>query len=252
MASAFLTNTSALDKATLDEIKRLGAKNVKILGGEGAISQTVIDQLVKNGIKKENIERIAGRTRFGTAAAIAQKLSDKPTDVFFVYGLGCADALSVSTVAAIKGAPIIYLTTSGELNPDTAAYLAALKAKNCVSNAYVIGGEGVISDDMMNKAKNALGLDTITRVAGKNRYATCVEVNNKFKDVLTGSAVCVAKGLDFPDALAGGVFAAQQKAPLFLADNALTDEQKTYLKTKKADTVYVFGGTGAVPDKLVT
>ena len=90
------------------------------------------------------------------------------------------------------------------------------------------------------------------RIAGQNRYETCVSVNNKFKDILTGSTVCVAKGLDFPDALAGGVFAAQQKAPLFLADNTLKDEQKEYLKAKKADTFYVFGGTGAVADKLVT
>ena len=248
-APILLTNTDKLPSATLDEIKRLKAENVIILGGEGVISKEVVTELENNDLK---VERIAGETRFSTAAAIAKQLNPEPTDVFFVYGLNYADALSVSTAAAIKNAPIIYLTTSGELNPDTAAYLAALKAKNCVSNAYVIGGEGVISDDMMNKAKNALGLDTITRVAGKNRYATCVEVKNKFKDVITGSAVYVAKGLDFPDALAGGVFAAQQKAPLFLADNALTDEQKTYLKTKKADTVYVFGGTGAVPDKLVT
>lgn len=90
------------------------------------------------------------------------------------------------------------------------------------------------------------------RIAGQNRYETCISVNNKFKDILTGSTVCVAKGLDFPDALAGGVFAAQQKAPLFLADNTLKDEQKEYLKAKKADTFYVFGGTGAVTDKLVT
>ena len=247
-APILLTNTSALDKATLDEIKRLGAKNVKILGGEGAISQTVIDQLVKNGIKKENIERIAGRTRFGTAAAIAQKLSDKPTDVFFVYGLGYADALSVSTVAAIKGAPIIYLTTSGELNSDTAAYLA--KIKGSVKNAYVIGGSGVISDDMLKKAAAACGLKTASRVFGANRYSTCVAVNKTFASTLTGKSVCVATGADFPDALAGGVYAAKQKAPLLLAAGSLNSEQTTFLKNKKPESICIFGGTGAVSNTL--
>ncbi len=245
-APILLTHTAKLPDETQAEIKRLGAKKVIILGGTGAISKDVEDSLKKQGL---TTERKAGTTRFGTATAIAQTLNDKPTDVFFVYAFNYADALSVSTVAALKNAPIIYLKTNGELDDDTAKYLKSIKGS--VKNAYVIGGEGVISKDMLNKAGAALGV-TPTRVAGKNRYATCVEVNNKFKSVLTGSAVCVAKGLDFPDALAGGVFAAQQKTPLFLADNTLKDEQKTYLKGKKSDVFYVFGGTGAVPDKLVT
>ena len=189
-----------------------------------------------------------------TVTEIASKLGSEPKEIFFVYGLNYADALSVSTVAAVKNAPIIYLKTNGELDKDTAAYLASLKKKGCVKNAYVIGGAGVISDDMMKKAGNALGLvfnKTITRVAGANRYATCVAVNNKFSDVLSGKSICIAKGLDFPDALAGGVFAAANKAPLFLADNKLTDEQTKYLKAKKASKLYVFGGTGAVPNSRV-
>ena len=246
-APILLTHTAKLPDETRAEIKRLGAKKVIILGGTGAISKDVENSLKKNGL---TTERYAGTTRFGTATAIAEKLNDKPTDVFFVYAFNYADALSVSTVAALKNAPIIYLKTNGELDKDTADYLAKLKKAGSVKNVYVIGGEGVISKDMLNKAGKALGV-TPTRVAGKNRYATCVEVNNKFKSVLTGTSVCVAKGLDFPDALAGGVFAAANKAPLFLADNTLKDEQKTYLKSKKADTFYVFGGTGAVPDGLV-
>lgn len=103
----------------------------------------------------------------------------------------------------------------------------------------------------MNKAKNAHGLGTITRVAGENRYATCIEVNNAFKDILTGDGICVAKGLDFPDALAGGVFAALKKMPLFLADGSLKDVQTGYLGNKDISSVYVFGGTGAVPDELI-
>ena len=249
-APILLTHTAKLPDETLAEIKRLKAKKVIILGGTGAIGKNVEALLKKNGV---TTERVAGTTRFGTATAIAKKLNSKPTEVFFVYAFNYADALSVSTVAALKNAPIIYLKTSGDLDADTKAYLKSIKGK--VKNAYVIGGKGVISDDMMKKAGNALGLTfnkTITRVAGKNRYATCVEVNKKFASTLSGTGICVAKGLDFPDALAGGVFAAKNKAPLFLADGALKDEQVAYLKSKKAQNIYVFGGTGAVPDALAT
>ena len=245
-APILLNDTKTLDKATLAEIKRIGAKNVIILGGEGAISKEVENALAKEDL---STRRIAGSTRFSTATAIAEQLNSAPQEVFFVYGFNYADALSVSTVAAVKGAPIIYLSTSGELDHDTADYLAKIKGR--VKNAYVIGGEGVISDDMMNKAAKALGLKSAARVAGKDRYLTCVEVNKAFAETLTGKAVCIATGLAFPDALAGGVFAAGKKAPLFLADNSLSSAQAEYLKSKDPDNIYVFGGTGAVPDSLV-
>ena len=247
-APILLTDKDKLNADTLAEIKRLGAKNVIILGGEGVISADVEKALQAEEL---STERIAGKTRFSTAAAIAERVNENPTDVIFVYGLGYADAVSVSSVAALKNAPIIYLTTDGELNADTAAYLAKLKEAGSVKNAYVIGGTGVISDDMLKKAGDALGV-TPTRVAGKDRYETGALVNKTFADVFTSDTVCVATGLDFPDALAGGVFAAQQKAPLLLANDTLKDVHKTYLTEKNAHTFYVFGGTGAVPDKLVT
>ncbi|MBQ8119431.1 MAG: leucine-rich repeat protein, partial [Ruminococcus sp.] len=248
-APILLTNTKSLDSTALAEIKRLKASKVIILGGEGVIGKQVETELVQSGIKTANIKRIAGKNRFSTAATIAQQLNTKPTDVFFVYGNNFADALSVSTVAASKNAPIVYLTTNGSLHPDTAAYLAALKKAGSVKNAYVIGGEGVISDDMMNKAANALGLAKATRVAGKDRFKTCVAVNETFAGVLKGDMLCVATGMDYPDALAGGVYAAKNKAPLFLINGKaptlnLNDEQKAYLKTKGASSITAFGGVG--------
>ncbi|MBQ2581100.1 MAG: cell wall-binding repeat-containing protein, partial [Ruminococcus sp.] len=253
-APMLLTAKDTLPDATLAEIQRLGAKKVIILGGTGAISTAVENSLKKEGLETE---RLAGSTRFGTAAAIAERLSDAPSNVFFVYYNGFADTLSVSTAAAIKNAPLIYLTTDGELSADTAAYLAKLKAKGCVKNAYVIGGDGVISDDMMNKAAKALGLEKASRIAGKDRFATCTAVNKAFADVLDGDMLCVATGMDFPDALAGGVYAAINKAPLFLINGkltspSLTDEQKAYLKSKNAKSITVFGGSGVVADGYIS
>ena len=108
---------------------------------------------------------------------------------------------------------------------------------------------------MMNKAGNALGVAP-TRVFGANRFSTCVAVNEKFANVLNGDMLCVATGMDFPDALAGGVYAAINKAPLFLVNGKLktpqlTDEQKAYLKTKAAAKITAFGGTGVVPDNHI-
>ena len=254
-APILLTTLKTLPAETLAEIERLNAKKVIILGGTSAVSADVEKALTD---KKLEVERIADTTRFETAAKIADKMQQQnenkaPTDVFFVYYNGFADALSVSAAAAVKGAPIVYLTTNGALNADTAAYLADLKKAGSVKNAYVIGGTSVISDDMATKAANALGLAKATRVAGANRFETCVAVNEKFADVLGGDMLCVATGMDFPDALAGGVYAAKKKAPLFLINGkvktpSLNDKQKAFLKVKGADSITAFGGTSVVPD----
>lgn len=246
-APILLTNTNVLSEATVTEIKRLGAKNVIILGGESVISKNVERKLGTLGLKTE---RIGGKTRYETATMIAERLREKPSNVFFVYANSYADALSVSTVAARKRAPIIYLNTNGEMQADTAKYLAELKKKKCVENAYVIGGEAVISDDMLKKAGAAVGATKCVRVSGANRYSTCIKVNKTFAKTFNGTEICVATGLDFPDALAGGVFAANKAAPMFLVSNMLSAEQKEYLSKKGAKSFYVLGGTGAVSDEI--
>lgn len=126
-----------------------------------------------------------------------------------------------------------------------------------MKNAYIIGGKGVISDDMMSKAVKALGLSKATRVSGSTRYETCVEVNKQFSDDMNGDMLCVATGTNFPDALAGGVYASKNSAPLFLVDGkatplSLSDKQKTYLKAKNAAIFAIFGGKGVVPDDHIT
>ena len=248
-----LTKKNSLPDETLAEIKRLGAAYVTILGGEGAVSEAVEKKLKKEGLE---IYRIAGKNRFETATKIANGIEYAPKDVFFVYYNNYADALAAGAAAAAKKAPILYLKTNGEIDADTAAYLKELKNKNCVKNAYVIGGEGVISDEMANKAAKALGLEKATRVAGKDRFETCLAVNKKFASDMYGNMVCAATGMDFPDALSGGVYAALNKAPLLLVNSKdktskLSENQTAYLKTKAAGNIVAFGGTGAVSDKYL-
>lgn len=253
-APILLTEPNTLPAETLAEIKRLGAKNVTILGGESAVSKNVETTLVSNGC---TASRIAGSTRFRTATAIAEKIDAAPTTLFFVYGLDYADALSVSPIASAMNSPIIYLTKDGSMNEETAVYLAALKKKGCVRTAYVIGGEAVISKAMMQKTADALGLingKQLLRVSGADRYETCMNVNAKFFGAVPSNMICTATGLDFPDALAGGVFAAKHSSMLFLVNgkaNSITKDQKEFINDKYLNGLAILGGTGAVSDKIV-
>ncbi len=251
-APLLLTTDKQVTKQTEAELKRLKAKKVIIVSTNGAVGSAV-----KAALAKYDPTVISGKNCFETASKVATALQKKtgkaPDTIFFATDSAFADALSASPVAAIKNAPIIYLKNKGSIDSATANYLKSVKGK--VKNAYIIGGDGVISNAMMRNVATALGLKsgkTVVRVAGKNRYETCVAVNKKFKNVVSSDGICVAKGLDFPDALAGGVYAAKTKQALFLADGKkLQDVQGTYLKGKNASKITVFGGTGAVPDDLV-
>ena len=251
-APLLLTTDKQVTKQTEAELARLKAKKVIIVSTNGAVGAKV-----KAALAKYNPTMISGKTCFDTASKVATALQKKagkaPDTIFFATDSAFADALSASPVAAIKNAPIIYLKNKGSIDSATAAYLKSVKGK--VKNAYIIGGNGVISNAMMKNVATALGLTvnkTVIRVAGKNRYETCVAVNKKFKSTLSSDGICVAKGLDFPDALAGGVYAAKNKQALFLADGKkLQDVQGSYLKGKNASKITVFGGVGAVPDDLV-
>ena len=253
-APLLLATDKHITDQTKAELKRLKAKNVIVVSTNGAIGAKAKAEFKA---AKYNMTYIEGKTCFETAAKVAKALQTKtkkaPTTIFFATNGAFADALSASPVAAIKGAPILYLKNKGSIDTATANYLKSVKGK--VKNVYIIGGDGVISNAMMNKVAIALGLTinkNVVRVAGKNRYETCTAVNNKFNSVLTGDGICVAKGLDFPDALAGGVYAASTKQALFLADGKkLQDCQNSYLKTKNVAKITVFGGIGAVPDDLV-
>ena len=253
-APLLLATEKLITVQTEAELKRLNTKKVIVVSTNGAIGAKAKAMIKALNLKATYIE---GKTCFETAAKVAKVLQNKtnkaPDTIFFATDSAFADALSASPVAAIKGAPILYLKNNGSIDAATANYLKSVKGK--VKNAYIIGGDRVISNAMMKNVAKALGLTvnkTVVRVAGKNRYETCVAVNKKFKSVLTGTGICVAKGLDFPDALAGGVYAASTKQALFLADGKkLQDCQNNYLKSKNVGKITVFGGIGAVPDELV-
>ena len=248
-APLLLANSNIVTKQTEAELARLKAKKVIIVNTNNALKKGTLDALKK----KYTTQIISGNNCFETSKRVAEELQKKtkkaPTDVFFTTNKAFADALSISPVAALKGAPILYVDPSKKtLDSNILAYLN--KVKGSIKNVYIVGGTVAVPKAIENSIKKALPKKNVKRFNGAQRYETCVMINKYFAKDLSSKTVCIAKGLDFPDALAGGVFAANQKAPLLLADTALRDAQKSFLKNKKPNKLYIFGGTVAVPDKL--
>jgi putative cell wall-binding protein len=83
------------------------------------------------------------------------------------------------------------------------------------------------------------------RIKGTSRYETAIEISKQ--GWITSDTVVLAKGNDFPDALAGGPLAYYHNAPILLTDGkALTPVTKKEISRLKAKKVIILGSEGAI------
>lgn len=235
-APILLTQPNALPNLVLEEIKRLKAARVLILGGEGAVSRQVATQLEKAGLQ---VERIAGTNRFDTAHQIAQRVAPLGAEhVVLVNGEAYADALSIGAYAAQKQWPIL-LSSSNQLRVETEAALEALG----VEEVSVIGGNKVIRAEVVDSLASK-GIK-VERIAGANRYETSVKVAEHGRDAF--SHLYVTTGKNYADALTGGVLAAKRQTGLMLVeDNRVPEAVHRFVGKYPIMKIDILGGEQAV------
>ncbi|RNC29189.1 MAG: N-acetylmuramoyl-L-alanine amidase LytC [Candidatus Dichloromethanomonas elyunquensis] len=218
-APILLTQAASLNSFTEKELIRLDAKNVYVTSGSAVIEQPVLDKLKAMGIA---VTQLGGQDRFETSVNIAKQLSGV-RKVIVTTAWSNADALSVSSVAAAEGIPIL-LSNSGSLASCVAQFLNAMGEK--IVNTYIIGGEEAIGQTVEASLSNAV------RVGGTDRYATNREIMKSFGAVYKPGKIFVANGQNehLVDSLAGAPFAAQTASPVVLTDNSLPSDTKEYVK----------------------
>lgn len=215
------------------------AGTIYILGGPATVTEVPYTAL---GYK---VVRLFGDNRYDTNKAVNDQLNvAKGTPVFIASGNGFADGLSISSVAALKGYPII-LTDTDKLPLQAFKSLETI----CPVTVYIIGGTGVIADQVKDQITGITGLDAaqIVRIWGNDRYDTALNIAKQF--ALETDTVTFASGANFPDALAGGILAAKLNAPIILLDSEGT-RQKAYIDGENFANLYFLGGKGVIPDSL--
>jgi len=244
-APILLTQGDSLNAFARSELQRLKVKTVYVTSGPGVIKQPVIDQVTALGI---SVEQLGGVDRFATAVNIAKKLaaSQDFTRIIVATGFANADALSVASVAAAEGMPIL-LAGVDSLPGTTAAYIDSLKES--ITDTYVVGGSGAVSDTVLAALPHA------QRAAGADRFATNVAVLQKFAQNLSYGHVFVANGLEdhLVDALAAAPLAARTASPMVLSAAAMPAATIAYVKSNLLPrTVTVLGGEAVVPAASLT
>lgn len=235
-APILLTTNAVLPVNVVQEIQRLGAKNVFIIGGTGVISSSAEALLSSLNIQST---RIQGQDRYETSAKVAQLIGTS-NGVVIASGENFPDALSIAPIAAAKQMPILLT--------DSKALTTNIKSIALSSNGekYVVGGKGVISDS------EAASLGAYKRLSGINRYETNLAVINEFSSLINFSSIYLSTGNNFADALAGSAAAALTSSALVLTDGTDTNTN-SFLQSKyyNLSSVKVLGGTAVISELIV-
>ncbi|KUP06872.1 hypothetical protein Q75_07165 [Bacillus coahuilensis p1.1.43] len=236
-APILLTNGSELPSDTINEIKRLEAKKVTILGGEAAVS-TSVERYIKNTLKL-SVERIAGTDRFETAVKINEKLTPTKNQAILVYGYNFPDALSIASYAAKNGIPI-YLTDKETIPSITFNSIKSYK------QTIIVGGTAVITNKVADKVNNP------SRIGGKNRYDTAAKIYSSLMSPYNSDHVFFGNGNGFADSLTGSVLAAKYSAPLLLVEKDKLPSETSNVISKEMYYGYILGGEAVITNGLAS
>lgn len=244
-APVLLVRSNRIPEPTATELARLRPAAIRVVGGPGVISDGVLEAL-RGYTTSGSVTRLAGATRFGTAAATSADAFAPGVSVAFVAtGKNYPDALAGVAAAGAAGAPIL-LTEPNSLPAETAAELARLRPGRIV----VLGGPGVILDGVL-PALQAYTTGSVSRMAGMDRYETSAVVSAQ--SFSSSPTVFVATGASFPDALGGGPLAGGLPGPLLLVKpTSVPASIAAELARLGAERVVIFGGSGAVSPAVAT
>lgn len=190
--------------------------------------------------RRINQVRLSGENRYETAIAVSKQGWESADTVVIARGDQYADALTAAPLADQNEAPIL-LTRSGALASGVAEEIARLGA----TNAIVLGGTKAVSADVVAELEE-LDLD-VQRIGGETRYDTAVAIANELETAATDAVV--VSGLNFPDALSAGSYAAVNDKPILLTrpdriPSVIANELENY------DTTTIIGGSQAVSEDV--
>ena len=221
------------EERVVNEIKRLNAEEVIVLGGKNSVPESFIEHCREiNSI--ESVERISGKNRYETSAKIFD-FAEKKSAVI-VSGNNYPDALAASSILGNSGLILV--------DKNQVPVYAENILKNATDkNGIIVGGYGSISADIEGKLKNSCGFNSLTRISGKDRYDTSTKIAERKKS----DTIIVASGESFADALSAAEIAQKIDSPILLVKkNVIDSSVMKYIKSEGIKKAIILGGESSV------
>ena len=227
-----------LTQAIINEITRLEAQDLIILGGTNSISEDIEKGLADiAGVK--NVSRIAGENRYDTCQKIFNHAKKK--SLVLASGEIFPDALATSSILDQAG---LLLTKKDQLPSEAQAAIKDLNHDNFL----IVGGENSIQESLATSISNKYQYASHTRISGNNRYETSAKIGER----LVSSTVILASGENFPDALAASTLAQKIDSPILRVSKDKIDQSVIdYFKKHNIKKALVVGGQLSISDKTL-
>ena len=215
--------------------------DIVVLGGPAVIDPFVFGHL--QSCTSGSVVRIAGPNRYATAAAASRARFDTAEIAYLVVGTSYPEAVAAGPVAALRRAPIL-LTQADAVPGETLAELRRLG----VSRVILLGAPGSISARVEQDLATEFDVE---RIQGQDRYSTAAAISASFFVPGEVSTVYVARGDQFPDALAGGPAAVENRSPVLLtAGDVLPQATAAELLRLAPKRIVILGGAVAVSESV--
>ena len=114
-----------------------GTKNIYIIGGEEAVSESYAKELAAYG----EVTRVSGKTRYETSIAVAKTFFGDVDEAVIASGKNFPDGLCGGPLAAARNVPLI-LTADGKTDAAT-----EYAAQEVITSGYVLGGTEALADE---------------------------------------------------------------------------------------------------------
>lgn len=128
---------ASMTEAQKAAVEKMRGGTIYIIGGEGAVSKEIEQELQSVA----SVKRISGSSRYETSAAVAETFFGEVDTVVIASGKNFPDGLCGGPLAAAMDAPLL-LTADGKA--ETAAQYVA---ENEILSGYILGGEGALKDE---------------------------------------------------------------------------------------------------------
>lgn len=226
-APILLTEEAALPQVTSDEMNRLEAKNVYILGGKATIQENVENDLQSKGYK---VLRIGGLNRYHSSELIYQEILRFGPIKEVVIAAEEADAVSSSGLRG-QDIPLILID-----DPEPSDFVMDIKIKKTC-----LGGTDAISQ------KTYRDLNAVQRICGSDHFSTAV----KIAEVSDKPNLVLVNAYNFVDAFTASVYAYQKNADVLLTTaQSLSQESADYIQKRNPKEVTIIGGDSSVSEEV--
>ena len=132
-------------------LEELSCSKYYIAGGTAAVNGTIESELADFG----QVERIYGENRYETSVRLSEELCSETNVAIIAYGGNFPDGLCGGPLAAQLDAPIILT------NEDKCFTAKKIMTERAVTEGYILGGAGVVSDLIAKVVFDMCAEDTI-------------------------------------------------------------------------------------------